>query len=632
MPAPAEDALTLLAEFIADSFRVEEIWRFLGKLPNGGQLGRELPEPPVSRVHAAETLVGLLNRRGMLDRDFFAKLTAERPGRSSEISEIMARLFPSQRLTARPVARRFARLLQRLMAVAFVVVLVCITRYYGPHLYDETFSLEESTVADANVTDSSHYRYGSSPPPPPHGPSRKAKLPPLQKFTIANGLDVYVVENHEIPLVTIQLLVRAGTMDDPILAKLTAMMLSPNKMMTDAYLPFDPQTAGDLKVESGMHDTTFKIIGRAADTSSNLERLADALRFPHLTSDDVELLKGRASIIFEIANSRPNILADRLFAFVAYPQAHPYGRKPFAAADIDAIDSVRVETFYNQFYRSNNSVLIVAGDIAPSELQPHVERAFSSWSPIPGSAPANPLNGFIRYELPKEMTFHTISYPTARTAEIRIGNLALARKHPDWVKASIASDIFGGGVYGQLPEAVMINERVATSAESTFWPGQAPGTWRISMRSPTETTPQAITSALTCISYLRSGEIDEVQLDEATARLNARFAMDLETAEQVADQVRALVSFGIDWSALDTYESSTREIPIDEIRTAIAKYMHATPIIVVVGEATRIEGPLRSSFPKSRIFHYDRELNCLERDNPVCTRRKLDSSPILGPY
>jgi len=237
-------------------------------------------------------------------------------------------------------------------------------------------------------------------PPPPTAP-KPVNFPDVASFRLANGLAVYVIENHEVPIVTTQLVIRCGTMDDPYLAEFTAQMLgegtrSRSKARLDEAIEF---VGGTLGASTGTHVTT--VFARSLDIDLKLAVLlmADEVLNPVFPSAALDKLKQRSKTGLRISRSSPDALADTLFGMSVFPEGHPYGRPLATEAQIDAISIADVRSFHETFYRANNAFLLLSGDITAAEARPLVASPATSsprsssyiWSIAP--TPSKPRSG-----------------------------------------------------------------------------------------------------------------------------------------------------------------------------------------------------------------------------------------------
>jgi predicted Zn-dependent peptidase len=465
-------------------------------------------------------------------------------------------------------------------------------------------------------------------PPPPSEP-RPVQFPDLQKFTTRNGIDVYVVENHEVPLVNAQLVIRAGTMDDEQLAQMTASILGEGtKTRSKAKIDEEIElVGGSLGAAAGTHDTSVYVEVLKKDLKLGLTLMADEVINPAFPADALKKLQDKSKAGLKAAKSNPDVLADTLFGMAAYPEGHPYGRPLETDAQIDGVTIDALKKFHNDFYRSNNSYLILSGDITPAEAQPLVESVFGKWKPISGTAPVNPLNNFRDYKLPQKLVVHLVDRPGSAQSEVRIGNLALARKHQDWIKFQIASDILGGGSTGRLFLDVREEKSLTYGVYARMQPGQAPGTWSIWTKTKTSTTDQMLTALFGHIKAMRSTDPSQREFDEAITETIGSFPLGIETAEQVAGRVRTVLTFGLAPDYWKTYRDEVRKVQLPDVKAMSAKYMHAVPVVVIVGRADKVEPQIKSALPDATIVKYNTDLECLEKGNPLCAANQPKAGP-----
>ena len=472
-------------------------------------------------------------------------------------------------------------------------------------------------------------------PPAPSEP-RPVQFPDLQKFTTKNGMDVYVVENHEVPLVNVQLVIRAGTMDDEQLAQMTAQILGEGtKTRTKAKIDEEIEfVGGRIGAGAGTHDTSVYAEVLKKDLKLALTLVADQVINPAFPADALAKLKEKSKTGLKAAKSNPDHLADTLFGMAAYPEGHPYGRPLETDEQIDSVTIPALVKFHGDFYRSNNAFLILSGDITPAEAQAVVEPTFSKWKPISGTAPVNPLNGFRQYKLPEKLVVHLVDRPGSAQSEVRVGNLALARKHPDWIKFQVASDILGGGSTGRLFLDVREEKGLTYGVYTRMEAGQAPGTWSIWTKTKTSTTDKMLTALFGHIKAMRDADPTEKEFTDAVTESIGSFPLAIETADQVAGRVRTVLTFGLAPDYWKTYRDEVRKVQLADVKAMATKYMHATPVVVIVGRADKVEPQIKAALPTATIVKYNTDLECLEKGNPLCAAnqpKKGGAAPAAAP-
>jgi predicted Zn-dependent peptidase len=452
------------------------------------------------------------------------------------------------------------------------------------------------------------------PDPPPPGDPKPFNFPAVAEFKLKNGLVVYVVENHEVPLVSIQLVVRAGEMDAPLVPDMTAQMLGEgtkarSKASIDQSIEF---VGGGMGAGSGMHATYVFSRVLKKDTKLGLTLVADEVMNPLFPEDALSKLKDREKTILNFSKSQPEALAATLFDNVAYPEGHPYGR-PFATlGEIDAVTVADLRKFHSTFYQANNAFLVLAGDITEAQAKPLVKRALGSWdSARKSELPANPLNKFKKYALPKELTVHLVDRPASAQAEILMGNLALARGHKDWVKLYVANSILGDGAAGRLFMDVREEKGLAYNVASHVSDGQAPGEFYITTRTRTKSTGAMLAALFGHIKQIRTEPPSDAEVEAAVAKLVGEFPLELETPNDIAARMREALIYNLPPDYWATFRDEIAKVDAKAVNEAARKYIHPIPHVVIVGNAEKIEPQVADVLPGAKIVKYDAELNQL---------------------
>ncbi len=447
-------------------------------------------------------------------------------------------------------------------------------------------------------------------PPPPSAP-KPVRFPTIENFRLDNDLAVYIIENHEVPVVSSQLVVRCGVMDHEYLASFTAQMLgegtrSRSKAKLDEAIEF---VGGTLGANSGMHVSTVFSRSLRNDLKLSLLLMADQVQNPVFPTTALDKLKQGAKAALRVNSSRPDMLADTLFGMVVYPEGHPYGRPLPTDYAIDAISIDDVRQFHQTFFRANNAFLLLSGDITAAEARPLVERAFGSWSTAElRDLPPNPLNRFTHYELPQELVVHLVDRADSAQASIRVGNLALARNHEDWAALEVANGILGSGpssrLFGDLREERGLTYRIGSSVDN----GQAPGVFTISTQTRTPTTGAMLAGIFEHIRRMREKEPPRAEFETVVRQVVGSFPLQVETPQQIVSKVREQIIFGLPANHWQNYRDDLTRVDLTDVRKAALRYIHALPVVVIVGDAREIRPQLERVLPTAKIFEYDDRL------------------------
>lgn len=445
-------------------------------------------------------------------------------------------------------------------------------------------------------------------PPPPTAP-KAVNFPEVASFRLPNDLAVYVIENHEVPIVSAQLVVRCGTMDDELLAPFTARMLgegtrSRSKAKLDDAIEF---VGGTLTAFADTHVSTVLAQSLSSDLKLAMLLMADEVQNPTFPPAALDKIKQEAKASLRSRRSQPEQLADALLRSFIYPAEHPYGRLLSTDAEVDAIGLEDVRRFHSTFYRANNAFLLISGDITPAQARPLAERAFAAWPAAElRDLPPNPLNRFTRYELPGELVVHLVDRPGATQATIRVGNLALARNHEDWAALAVANELLGGGSGSRLFQDLREHRSLTYGIYSLVSDGQAPGEFVI--ETETRSPGAMLAGIFEHIARLRAEDPPLLEYETAVRRLVGSFPLQVETPAQIVAKVQEQLVYGLPEGYWRSYRDSITSVELSEVRKAAQKYIHALPVVVVVGDAKAIRAEIQAVLPTAKVIEYDAEL------------------------
>jgi zinc protease len=404
-------------------------------------------------------------------------------------------------------------------------------------------------------------------------------------------------------------------MDDEHVAQFTAAMLGEGtktrtKAKIDEAIEFVGSSIGG---GASVHISSLGSRVLKPNLKLALTLIADQVMNPVFPEDSLKKLQSQAKTALGFAKSQPSNLASSLFDTVSYPEGHPYGR-PFATeAQIDAVKVEDLKKFHETFFRSNNAFLILAGDITKKEAEPLVKRAFGTWKPVPtgSSLPANPLNQYKTYDLPKELTIHLVDRPGSAQSEIIVGNLSIARSHPDWAALQVANNILGDDASGRLFTDIREKRGLTYGIYSRVDEAQAPGTFAISTRTRTKSTGEMLAAIFEHIKKVRTEAPTEAEFQGVTKKMVGSFPLEIETADQIAMRLREALVCDLPVDYWKVYAEQLASVDIAKVQAVAKKYVHPIPHVVVVGRADKVEKQILQVFPKAKIVKYDGDLKKL---------------------
>jgi predicted Zn-dependent peptidase len=475
----------------------------------------------------------------------------------------------------------------------------------------ETTEPEPTPVAPAEPAPEPEREYPD--PPPPTDP-RPVNFPKLQKFELPNKLQVVVVENHEVPLVSVQLVVRAGGVHDPLLADVTAAMLTQGtgkgrRGLSKADIDERIESVGaSLGAGAGEHETSISTRVMTPDLEMALDLVAEVARNPRFDDASIEKIKDEQKVALRQEKSSGSALGSRLLAMKLYPEGHPYGRRFNTEAEIDTVTRDQIVEFHKTWYVPNNAFLILSGDVDPAQIEKLVAKKFEMWKPAE-KFPEHPLGKFSAkdFSKPQEMVVHLVERKQLST-EVLIGNLSLARNHPDWIKWELTNKILGSGVGSRLFKDIRETRDLTYAIRSAVVPRKGVGAFVVATQ--TKKVDEMMRALFEHIDQIRDEDPSEDEFDRAQRALAQRFPLQVETAEQVAGRVRTQMTYGLADDYFATFRDKVLEVKREDVKATGSKHIDAMPTIVMVGRSKKVMKALREvpELKDVKVITYDLDL------------------------
>lgn len=451
-------------------------------------------------------------------------------------------------------------------------------------------------------------------PPPPTDP-RPVNFPELQKFVIEkNGLTVYVVENHEVPLVDVRLIVKAGEVDDELLATSTAsMLLEGTKKYKKAQ--FDEkieQVGSSIDSFADTHNSVISTRVLSEHVPLALTLVSEMVRSPRFEAESLDKIKDQQKTGLRQRKSSGTSLGQRLFGMVAYPEGHPYGRAFPTEEGIDAVTVEQIQKFHETYYKSDNAFVVLSGDITPDTAKKLITKHLGKWKHAgEGKLPASPLKSFggeaFQKALPTEMVVHVIDRKSI-SADVYVGNLSMTRSDPAWLQLAVVNRILGSGPASRLFKDIREQRKLTYNVNSFSVPAQSVGAFFIGTQ--TKEVDQMLTALFEHRDRMRDEDPSQEEYDDAIRSLVQAFPLQLETPRQIASKVTTVLTYHLAEDYWKTYRDEVQKVQLADVKAASQKYIHDYPVIVIVGKAKKIKKQI-AKVPRladAKVLVYDTEL------------------------
>lgn len=432
--------------------------------------------------------------------------------------------------------------------------------------------------------------------PPAAMPLSKLGFPPFRETTLRNGMQVILVENHRLPIVSVRISIPTGAVHDPAGKSGVATMVSDLLTKGTATRSADDIAAaiegvgGSLAAGAGDDFFTLQSTVLADGVGLAFELIGDVLLHASFPDEEVELTRKRLLSALEVERSSPEALADRFFAATMYG-GHPYGVRQ-TDASLQAITRDDIRSFADGNLRPQGALLVVAGDITMDRLRQLVERNLSGWTG------AVPPRSYGTPPLPHPTEVLLVHRPGSEQSNIVVGNLGLRPGAPDYYGMTVANKVLGGGADARLFMILREEKSWTYGAYSSLSRRFDLGPFQATAEVRTNVTDSAVAEIFRQLRRIRTEVIPDSELAAAKGFLTGVFPLTIETPQQVASQVANQNLLGLGDDYLEQYRERIAGVTADQARAAAQAVVQPdSAVVVVVGDGAALYEPLRALFP-----------------------------------
>ncbi len=418
----------------------------------------------------------------------------------------------------------------------------------------------------------------------------KVNLPKAQEATLSNGLRVVLLENHRVPTFTMQMVFLSGGLSDPAdqhgLAQFTAALLREGTATrTSKDISEQVDTLGaTLNAGSGLSSFTTNVTsaGLVENLDETLAIFADVIRNPKFPAEEVEKFKARLLQQLQFQRSIPQFLAAERFQRAVYGE-HPAGLIVPPMEAIKRTTSADLAKFHATYYRPNNAMLAIVGDVSLKEIMPKLEKAFGDWQKgeVPQTKiPAAPEQGAMKIQL--------IDRPGSVQTVLQLGNLGIERTNEDYFAVLVMNQILGAGPASRLFLNLREDKGYTYGAYSQFGGSKFRGTVVSSSEVRTDVTEGAMQQFMYELKRLREEKVSPAELENAKRAIIGGFALSLEQPQALLQNIVTQKLYDMPANYWDTYPQMVTNITADDVQRAAQKYVNLSNLqIVAVGDASK---------------------------------------------
>ena len=455
-------------------------------------------------------------------------------------------------------------------------------------------------------------------PPAPSAP-KSVKIPAVKETKLKNGLTVAVVERKNVPLVTIQLLVKSGAGSEDAskagLANLTASLLTKGtKTRTATQIAEEMEFLGGSINSGAGWNSSFITVNVMSDKLDHaLAIMSDVALNPAFKQDEIDLERSQTLDGLTYNLKQPSFLANYVASKYSFDE-HPAGGTP---ESLKAITQQDIVGFQSLYYRPYASVLIFTGDVNEKIAADLTKKYFGRWTlPKKSVLPDRVLNKIVSSPATKDVNrILVVDLPNSGQSAVNyVKYIPEGRGDKMYYAASVLNSLLGGGYSSRLNQEIRIKRGLSYGAGSSF-------AWRVQKNNfGTRTQTKNISAAevaelvMVEIKRLTEGSIADVELNPRKSVLTGNFGRNLETNNGLAGAVGELYSFGLPATELNTYMNSVQAVKDSQIRD-FAKANLLGGDIVIVGDYAKFKEDLAKRFPNMTVQVVKADELDLSKDN-----------------
>ncbi len=404
------------------------------------------------------------------------------------------------------------------------------------------------------------------------------------KDILPNGLTVLVTERTALPIVIVRASVRAGSVLDPRdtagLANLTAELLtrgtkSRSANEIDEAIEF---VGGSLDSDGGRDAATVGVSVLKKDLSLGLDLLADVLLTPNFPEDEVKRKVREVQADLRRSEERPEVVAGRAFRELLFP-GHPYGGPvEGTVASVGKIGRGDLADFHARYYRPQETILAVVGDVKRDEILREIEKRLGGWqrgsdqrAPIPlAPSSVKPERKVIDRDLTQ--------------ATVLLGHPSIGRDHPDFYPLLVASYILGGGSTSRLYSRIRDELGLVYQVGSFLSPGLFGSFFEIMLQTKNESVGQALDEVARALRAFRNQGPTPDELALAKAYLVGSFPLRMDTNAKLANLLLTWEENGLGLDYPSRFRQLIERVTIEDVkRAATTDILPEAMATVVVG-------------------------------------------------
>jgi predicted Zn-dependent peptidase len=427
--------------------------------------------------------------------------------------------------------------------------------------------------------------------PPKLGPPPVLRMGEIQHLKLANGLKVILYEKHSVPLVQINLLVRAGSVcdpaDEPGLASMTGSMMMEGAGNRDALALSDAvdYLGAGLGVNTGYHTFDVSLNVPVTKLDSALSLMADVALRPTFSQADFD--RKKTELLTSLLQWRdvPRMLANVLLNRSIFG-GHPYGIPSIGTEQsLQKLTPVELKAFHEKYFVPTLATLVVVGDVTASTIMPKLKASFGKWKGTTPELPRLPETHQV-----DSLRILLVDKPGAPQSVIIIGRVGVPRLTPDYYPIVVLNSILGGSFSSRLNMNLRERHGYTYGAGSRFDFRPLPGPLYAVAAVQSAVTDSSLIEFMNELRGIVTSPPSDAEVERARNFIALSFPSDFQTVNQIAGQLEEMALYNLPDDYFNNYIDRILSVTTEQTGVVAKKYIDPSKmIVVIVGDRAQIE-------------------------------------------
>jgi predicted Zn-dependent peptidase len=428
-------------------------------------------------------------------------------------------------------------------------------------------------------------------------PLNQPQPPVPRRVELDSGMIIYLLEDHELPIVDISVQIRTGAIYEPEdkigLAAITGAVMRTGGTTSKTGDELDEileNLAASVEVGIGGDAGTASMSVLKEDLDTGLAILADVLMNPAFREDKIELEKVQHRSSIARRNDSARSITSREFQKLIHGADSPYAR----TTEYDTINSITRDdlvAFHAKYFRPNNTILGVLGDFNSEEILDKIRVAFKGWQPRAIDLPEKPK---VSEGMGRRVGL--VTKDDVNQTNIRMGHVGWLRSNEDYPALVVGCQILGIGFSSRLVNSIRVEKGLAYSVGNNYGAGyDVPGVFLIACATKSESTVTATEAILAEVERMRAEEVSDEELKQAIDGFMNSSVFDYDSKGEILSRALRYAYYDYPQDFVEQLMAGIRNVTKSDVQRVVAKYMHPDQFtILAVGKASDFDKPLDS--------------------------------------